>query len=91
MGSAILCGCLNPATTRFPTISTPPAAVEAQSYRIHDPFPDEEMGPSTMTRPRAFDQPRAEQRKILESRALLGLDQAPLPPNSFNYPNAVRP
>jgi hypothetical protein len=64
--------------------------VEKQSYRIHDPFPDEDLGPDTMTRPRGFVEPRSEPRKILESRSLLGLDAVPAPSNSFNYPDAVR-
>lgn len=90
IASALFCGCVNPVNTRLPTLGTPPAPVEQQSYSIHDPFPDEELGPSTMSRPRGFDEPRAEPRKTLESRALLGLDRAPLPPNSFNYPDTVR-
>jgi hypothetical protein len=90
MGSVAVCGCLTPNNTRLPTLDTPPPPVEKRSYSIHDPFPDEELGPDTMTRPRGFNEPRAEPRKILESRALLGLDQAPLPPNSFNYPDTVR-
>lgn len=83
-----LSGCVNPFNTRLPTVATPPAPVEKQSYNIHDPFPDEDLGPDTMTRPRGFVQPRAEPRKIQEGRALLGL-----PPGSstgsFNYPDAV--
>lgn len=89
-GSVAVCGCISPFNTRLPTVDTPPAPVEKQSYRIHDPFPDEELGPDTMTRPRGFNEPRAEPRKILESQSLLNLDRAPLPPNSFNYPDAVR-
>jgi hypothetical protein len=85
-----LSGCVNPINTRLPTFNTPPPVVEKESYRIHDPFPDEELGPDTMTRPRGFVEPRAEPRKTLESRALLGLDAVPLPPNSFNYPDTVR-
>lgn len=89
-GCVAVSGCINPSNTRLPTLHSPPAPVEKQSYRIHDPFPDENLGPDTMTRPRGFSEPRAEPRKILESRALLGLDRPPLPPNSFNYPDAVR-
>lgn len=88
LGSAALCGCINPYNTRLPTVATPPPPVEKRSYDIHDPFPDEQLGPETYTRPRGFDEPRAEPRKILEGRSLLGL-----PPGSstgsFNYPNAV--
>ena len=89
-GCLAFCGCLTPFNTRLPTIDTPPAPVEKRSYSIHDPFPDEELGPDTMTRPRGFNEPRAEPRKTLESRALLGLDPVPAPPNSFNYPDTVR-
>jgi hypothetical protein len=89
-GCIAVCGCINPFNTRLPTVNTPPAPVEKRSYSIHDPFPDEDLGPDTMTRPRGFNEPRAEPRKILESRALLGLDRVPAPPNSFNYPDTVR-
>ncbi len=89
-GSLAVCGCLTPYNTRLPTLDSPPAPVEKRSYSIHDPFPDEDLGPDTMTRPRGFNEPRAEPRKTLESQSLLGLDKAPLPPNSFNYPDAVR-
>ena len=87
------CGCLNPFNTRFPTVGTAPPPVEARSYTLHDPFPDEDVGPDTMTRPRGFEEPRAEPRKTLEGRALLGLEPVPnstIPPSSFNYPNTVR-
>lgn len=89
-GSVAACGCFTPFNTRLPTLNTPPAPVEKQSYSIHDPFPDEDLGPDTMSRPRGFNEPRAEPRKILESRALLGLDAVPAPSTSFDYPDAIR-
>jgi hypothetical protein len=89
-GCLAVCGCINPFNTRLPTLDTPPAPVEKRSYSIHDPFPDEVLGPDTMTRPRGFNEPRSETRQALESRALLGLDR-PSPANSFDYPDAVRP
>ncbi len=91
LGCAAVCGCINPNNTRLPTVGTPPSAVEQRSYSVHDPFPDEDLAPNTFSRPREFDRPRDEPRKILESRALLGLDPPPCPPNSFNYPDTVRP
>ncbi len=90
IGCVGISGCVNQGNTRLPTIDTPPSLVEKQSYRLHDPFPEEDLGPDTMTRPRGFTQPRAQPRKNQESRALLGLDQPQLPPNSFNYSNTVR-
>ena len=90
LGCFAVCGCLTPMNTRLPTLASPPAPVEKQSYRIHDPFPDEDLGPDTMTRPRGFNEPRAEPRRVLEGRSLLGLDQVPAGPSSFDYPDAVR-
>lgn len=45
-------------------------AVEAQSYDIHDPFPDDEIGPNTFSRPRTFDVPRSDTRKTFDLRNL---------------------
>src|SRR5690606_38402353 len=56
VGSAAVCGCVNPMNTRLPTVATPPPPVEKRSYDIHDPFPDEDLGPDTMTRPRGFSE-----------------------------------
>ena len=64
-----LVGCGLPETRYLTCIPRPPA-IEAQSYDLHDPFPDEDLGPATYTRPRGFMQPRTESRKNLDQRLL---------------------
>jgi hypothetical protein len=59
----VLAGCQNTPETRFLSWFPRPAAQERRSYDLHDPFPDEQLGPNTFTRPRGFVQPRTEQRK----------------------------
>lgn len=66
----VLAGCQNTQETRFLTWFPRPAAQESRSYDFHDPFPDESLGPNTFTRPRAFMQPRTEQRKTNDLRFL---------------------
>ena len=64
-----LSGCGLP-ETRYLTCLARPAAVETQSYNLHDPFPDEDAGPNTFTRPRSFMEPRSDSRKNLDLRFL---------------------
>ena len=66
----VLAGCQNTQETRFLTWFPRPAAQESRSYELHDPFPDESIGPNTFTRPRTFIQPRTEQRKTNDLRFL---------------------
>ena len=66
----VLAGCQNTQETRFLTWFPRPAAQESRSYELHDPFPDESLGPNTFTRPRTFIQPRTEQRKTNDLRFL---------------------
>jgi hypothetical protein len=54
--------------TRFLSCRTREPRVEARSYDLHDPFPDETIGPETFTRPRAFQEPRTEERKSFDLR-----------------------
>jgi hypothetical protein len=65
----LMTGCGTP-ETRFLTWVPRAPAVEAQSYNLHDPFPDEDAGPKTFTRPRAFLEPRSDTRKNLDLRFL---------------------
>ena len=90
-----LLGC-NPRTTRMPNYGPlPPEYIEGPSAERFDPFPDEEMGPDTFTRPTDFQNGRDENRTLLQNR------RAPSPPagqgplNPFpglggRYPNVVR-
>jgi hypothetical protein len=90
---AVSSGCVNPMNTSLPTFQPTPPRVEAARYRLHDPFADEDLGPDTATRPRAFQEQRAEPRRTLEGRSLLGVDpfyNVPTdPPLSSAYPNSV--
>ena len=56
--------------TRFLSCRTRDPRVEARSYDLHDPFPDEEMGPKTYSRPRMFQEPRSDTRKTYDLRNL---------------------
>ena len=87
-------GCMTPWNTRFPTFYRDPPEVERQSYERFDPFPDEELGPDTMTRPRSFIDQRDMPRRAAEGRMWQGAEPqlgpaAPLPPSAGEYPNAV--
>lgn len=88
-------GCITPWNTRLPTLAPRPPVVEGRSYHVHDPFPDTLVGPDPMIRPREFIEPRAEPRRTLEGRALLGVPQTgpalPVPPpSSWQYRDSVR-
>lgn len=90
-----LAGCGTP-ETRLLSWQPRPAALETQSYNLHDPFPDEEAGPKTGTRPRIFLEPRTDTRKNLDLRfikAAYGFPQQryaywdpSLPPGTTPYP-----
>ncbi|MEM9702542.1 MAG: hypothetical protein AAF907_08870 [Planctomycetota bacterium] len=88
-------GC-NPFTTRTPNLGPlPPPFIEGPSQERFDPFPDEDLGPDTFTRPIDYQIGRDENRTLLENRT------APRPPASQNpldmfpgngglYPNVVQ-
>ena len=88
-------GCTSP-STQLPSTFREPPEFERQSYERFDPYPDENLGPDTMTRPRGFVAPRTMPRKAIEGRMLQGTQQGPSapmpspPPSSGNYPDAVR-
>lgn len=67
---ALAVGSLGCSETRFLSCQTRDPRVEAKSYDLHDPFPDESMGPETFSRPRTFQEPRSDTRKSLELRNL---------------------
>ena len=64
-----LTGCMQQETRFLSCIPRPPG-VETRSYDLHDPFPDEDVGPNTFTRPRAFEEPRSDTRKTNDLRFL---------------------
>lgn len=88
------CGC-SPYTTRLPTFGFGPPLAEKRAYERNDPFPNEELGPDTYTRPRGFVEPRTEERKSLEGRILNNVQPEsaspyPTPPmTGSDYPDAV--
>ena len=63
-------GSLGCQETRFISCRTRDPGVEARSYDLHDPFPDESIGPETYSRPRAFEVPRTDERKAFDYRNL---------------------
>ncbi len=75
-----LVGCLNPATTRLPTLAPAPNGMERQSLGHFDPLPDPDLGPDTESRPNEFREPREQQRQAAEGRLLQGAPVGPVPP-----------
>jgi len=53
-----LSGCLAPWSIRLPTVFNNPPDVERVEQQYHDPYPDSQLGPSTGSRPRQFDEQR---------------------------------
>ena len=78
--TTVLCGCLNPQTTRLPTLMPAPNAVERRSLGHFDPLPDRNLGPDTNARPAEFIEGRNPQRQSLEGRYLQGTPAVPVPP-----------
>lgn len=93
---ASFAGCVNPMNTQFPQPFPTNLQAEELSYRFHDPFPDNDIGPSTATRPPSYMQQRSVDRRAAENRMLRGynLQQAPVsavPPRAaYEYPDAVQ-
>lgn len=63
-----LSGCVGPEETRYLSCVPRPPEIETRAYDWHDPFPDETAGPDTITRPRAFLEPRTDTRKTFDLR-----------------------
>ena len=70
MMTLALAGCVGPRETQYLSCIPRPPQVEARSYDYHDPFPDENAGPETVTRPRSFVEPRTDTRKNYDLRFL---------------------
>jgi len=94
---SLLCtGCFNPAFTRMPNCQVPNLFAERNSIERFDPFPSEDIGPETLSRPPSYVKQRTEQRRDAELRTFFGypLQQAPVGPRipsaSYQYRNVVR-
>lgn len=79
-----LAGCAADPYLKTPTLQARSPAAERRAAEYHDPFPDDEMGPKTFSRPRDFHMPRTTTRQSAELRSLhmLGPDEALAPPKS---------
>lgn len=55
-------GCAWRPENRFLNCQARPPGIESKSWDLHDPFPDESIGPDTDTRPRQFTTPRSTER-----------------------------
>jgi hypothetical protein len=77
--------------TRFLSCQTRDPRVEARSYDLHDPFPDEEMGPKTYSRPRTFQEPRSDTRKTFDLRNLQASRGVVPPAQAFWDPSGTSP
>ncbi|MEZ6062533.1 MAG: hypothetical protein R3C19_19495 [Planctomycetaceae bacterium] len=91
----MLGGCMSPMNTRLPTWWTAPPQLEAKAYQRQDPFPDVDLGPDTLSRPREFTRPRSEPRRAAEQRLLQGVPVGPegvlpgVPQGGLSRPAAV--
>ena len=90
--AAAATGC-SPQFTRYPSLGPlPPERVERASQERFDPFPDDDLGPETFTRPQDYQNERTEQRKTLGSPR----GGTPYPGDPFlsgaaaGYPGVVR-
>ncbi len=94
---SLLTGCAADPYLKTPTLAPRSAAAERASAAYHDPFPDDQMGPKTFSRPRDFQAPRTTTRQAAELRQLhmLGPDEAFAPPpsnrNDRRYSQVVDP
>lgn len=89
-------GCISPRTTRLPSFWPSVPYSESQAYQRHDPFPDQDLGPTLYSRPRGYVEPRAEARRAAELRQFGRMDadavpaQPPLPQSTHTYPQSVQ-
>jgi len=95
-------GCLNPATTRLPTLfSQESAEMQRREAQIQDPYPDATAGPQTGFRPLNFQKQRSEPQQSKDRfysgylRNQFNAQPTPQPvgPGAYgpgNYPGAVQ-
>ena len=92
-----LCGCLAPWNVRLPIMFNQSPDVERVEQQYFDPYPDSQMGPSTISRPRQYDEQRPLPVRIREksdiSRAITPNRNVTPPPVSpgpgSQYPSVV--
>lgn len=87
------CGCVNPFNTRFPQVVHRPAEMERREAQVHDPYPDEQLGPETGFRPLGYVEQRSEPQRAKDKffTAMLRTQNRPsLLPQSQN-PRGMRP
>ena len=90
-------GCLNPAFYRLPSFWTSSADVERREYQYHDPFPDDQSGPSTGVRLRNYNEQRPLPVRIREKydgsrvrpQLAPGVPAPVGPPAGSQYPQVV--
>jgi hypothetical protein len=90
--SVVLPGCVGSQRLATPDITPPYGSVERQQARaeIHEPFPDNDMGPAVMGgRPREYQDPRAEVTRALQRPGDVGL--APCLQSQMMPPPVVQP
>ncbi len=96
VGTVCLGGCLNPMTTRLPTLATGDPRAEKRSLERFDPFPSTTEGPATYSRPRGFIEQRSEIRRTRENERFRGFNRENVPEGQaipsaeLEYPNTVR-
>jgi hypothetical protein len=86
-GLIFLTGCTG---LRLPSLATRSPQAERRSYDLHDPFPDEDLGPRTFSRPRASVRERADTQADRELRTLRSQQLPPgtVPVPSYGLPTA---
>ena len=92
----VFSGCLSLQDFEFPKPMPRHPAVEKQQFRIHDPFGDNNLGPSLNSRPLGFERQRTEPRRIKEVHAEYGWFSNLRAPFQRRqrlgaFPNVVRP
>ena len=100
VASCCLTGCLNPRTTRLPSLSSGRTPEEQRAEKLdlerHGPFPSRTAGPVMFTRPQGHIEPRTDVRQTKEQAILRGMKREPNVPAPFPssgndpYPNIVR-
>ncbi len=81
---AMVTGCTSPMFARYPQWGINHPTSEGRAFEQQDPFPDPDIGPDLMSRPRDFARPRTEARRAAEQRLFQG---APAPQGSYNPGN----
>lgn len=88
-------GCMNPMYTRFPGCQHSSPHAENMAWQRQDPFPDPDIGPSTLSAPRGYERPRTTPRRAAEQRLLQGIPVGPesvppgVPQGGLRRPQAV--